>query len=113
VGDTFSDGTVTWMEVAEDDNCASDVFIAEVSASGSGALSAALNWNVSPGATSYNVYRANVSGGPYTQWNSSPITTSAWTDTSVEHGLTYYYVATAVAAGGESGSSNEAQAVIP
>jgi hypothetical protein len=113
VGDTFSDGTVTWMEVAEDDNCASDVFIAEVSASGSGAHSAALNWNVSPGATSYNVYRANVSGGPYTQWNSSPITTSAWTDTSVEHGLTYYYVATAVAAGGESGSSNEAQAVIP
>jgi hypothetical protein len=31
VGDTFTDGGVTWMEVAADDNCASDVFVAEVS----------------------------------------------------------------------------------
>jgi hypothetical protein len=34
VGDTFTDGGVTWMEVAADDNCASDVFVAEVSKAG-------------------------------------------------------------------------------
>ncbi len=34
LGDTFTDGGVTWMEVADDDNCASDVFIAEVSTAG-------------------------------------------------------------------------------
>ena len=31
LGDTVNDGTVTWMEVSTDANCASDVFIAEVS----------------------------------------------------------------------------------
>jgi hypothetical protein len=34
-------------------------------------------------------------------------------DTTVQSGATYYYVATAVDANGESGYSNQAAAVIP
>ncbi|HEV2436750.1 MAG TPA: fibronectin type III domain-containing protein, partial [Verrucomicrobiae bacterium] len=68
-----------------------------------------LNWTASSGATSYNVYRASVSGGPYTQIATS-VSTTSYTDTTVVNGTTYYYVVTAVNANGESGYSNEASA---
>lgn len=68
----------------------------------------ALTWNAVNGATSYNVKRATVSGGPYTTV-SSP-TSATYTDTSVTNGTTYYYVVTAVNAQGESAASNEARA---
>jgi fibronectin type 3 domain-containing protein len=68
----------------------------------------ALTWNAVNGATSYNIKRATVSGGPYTTI-SSP-TSATYTDTSVTNGTTYYYVVTAVNASGESASSNEARA---
>jgi fibronectin type 3 domain-containing protein len=68
----------------------------------------ALTWNASSGATSYNVKRATVSGGPYTTI-ASPTGTS-YTDTTAVNGTTYYYVVTAVNAAGESGNSNEASA---
>jgi predicted secreted protein len=71
-----------------------------------------LNWNPSStsGAT-YNVYRGTSSGGPYTRiGNTSQVT---YGDGTVLSGSAYYYVVTAVDANGESGYSNETQAVVP
>jgi fibronectin type 3 domain-containing protein len=67
-----------------------------------------LSWTASTGATSYNVKRATVSGGPYTTV-ASP-TTTTYTDTGLTNGTTYYYVVTARNVGGESGKSTEASA---
>ncbi|MCI0539466.1 MAG: hypothetical protein L0Z50_30010, partial [Verrucomicrobiales bacterium] len=67
-----------------------------------------LSWTASSGATSYNVKRATVNGGPYTTI-ASPTTTSH-TDTTVVNGTTYYYVVSAVNAAGESANSNQASA---
>jgi len=73
-----------------------------------------LTWNASTDAVGYNVYRGTVPGGPYAMINTSLDSTTAYTDSSVVSGDTYYYVATAVnASGDESGYSNQAQAVIP
>ncbi|HXJ56559.1 MAG TPA: fibronectin type III domain-containing protein, partial [Verrucomicrobiae bacterium] len=68
-----------------------------------------LNWNPSSGATSYNVKRSTVSGGPYTTI-ASGVTTTAYTDTTAANGTTYYYVVTAVNAAGEGPDSNQAVA---
>ena len=68
----------------------------------------ALTWNASSGATSYNVKRATASGGPYTTV-ASPTSTS-FTDAGLTNGTTYYYVVTAVNAGGESGNSSQVSA---
>lgn len=60
----------------------------------------------------YHVYRALVAGGPYTRLTVNALTVSAYTDTSLVNGATYYYVVTAVdTAAGESGPSLEASAV--
>jgi hypothetical protein len=73
-----------------------------------------LTWNASTDAVSYNIYRSTVSGGPYTMINTSPDSTTSYTDSTVVSGDTYYYVATAVNASlEESGYSNQATAVIP
>jgi hypothetical protein len=70
----------------------------------------ALNWGAVTDATSYNVYRATTSGGPYTQIMSG-VTGTTYTDTGLTNGTTYFYVVTAVnAAGVESAYSNEASA---
>jgi len=65
---------------------------------GSSTHSAALTWtaSTSPNVAGYNIYRATVSGGPYTMVNTSLVTGTAYTDTTVQAGQTYYYVATAV-----------------
>ena len=68
----------------------------------------ALTWNVSAGATSYNVKRSTTSGSGYSTV-SSP-TTASYTDTTVTNGTTYYYVVTAVNSAGQSGNSNQASA---
>jgi hypothetical protein len=76
--------------------------------------SVALSWvgSVTPG-VSYRVYRAAVSGGPYSPLASGVASTS-YTDTSVQSGNSYYYVTTAVdSSGGESGYSNEALVLVP
>ncbi len=73
-----------------------------------------LTWNASAGAVGYNIYRGQVSGGPYTMINSSLDGTTSYTDSTVVSGQTYYYVATAVnSESQESGYSNQATAVIP
>lgn len=68
-----------------------------------------LNWNSVTDATSYNVYRATASGGPYTQI-ATGVTGTSYIDTNVTGGTTYYYVVTAVSSVGESAYSNEASA---
>jgi len=89
------------------------------SLTGSGALSPLhsvdLSWSPSTSAVvGYNIYRSSTSGGPYTKINSALNATTAYTDTTVQAGLTYYYVTTAVDASGvESAYSNQAQAVVP
>jgi hypothetical protein len=65
-----------------------------------------LTWTASPGAAGYKVKRSTTSGGPYTMVGIS--TSSSFVDTEVVGNTTYYYVATAVNAQGESPNSNEA-----
>lgn len=73
-----------------------------------------LAWTASADAVGYNIYRGTVSGGPYTMINTSLDGTTAYTDSTVVSGQTYYYVATAVdSESQESGYSNQAQAVVP
>jgi fibronectin type 3 domain-containing protein len=46
--------------------------------------------------------------------NSSPLSTTSYTDQAVQSGFTYYYVTTAVDSQGvESAYSNEAAATVP
>jgi len=62
----------------------------------------------------YNVYRGTISGGPYTRINSATDPSTVYSDATVQDGLTYYYVTTAVAGdGSESTYSNQTLAVIP
>jgi hypothetical protein len=76
--------------------------------------SVALSWTDSQPVTGYNIYRGTTSGGPYSEkMTSSPVSTPDYVDTSVVAGATYYYVATALDANGESGYSNQATAVVP
>jgi hypothetical protein len=73
-----------------------------------------LNWAASttPG-VSYKVYRGTISGGPYAFLSSAGSTTS-FTDSNLQSGVTYYYVVTALDnSNNESVYSNQAQAVIP
>ena len=75
----------------------------------------ALTWNPSSSQVAgYNIYRATVSGGPYSKINGSVETNTAYTDNTLSSGQTYYYVTTAVDNSNvESGYSNQASASIP
>jgi hypothetical protein len=68
-----------------------------------------LTWNNASDATSYNVKRAAVSGGPYSIIASGVAGTN-YTDSAVTNGGTYYYVVSANTAGAESGNSFEVSA---
>ncbi len=68
-----------------------------------------LSWGAVSGADSYTVKRSLKEGGPYTVI-AEGITDTTYSDTDVVNGTTYYYVVTAVSAGGESENSNEASA---
>ena len=92
---------------------------ATVGLSGSGTVpkqhSVDLGWNASTSSVvGYNVYRATISGGPYTRLTSSPQAGTTYVDSTVQSGLTYYYVVTAVSSSGtESSFSNQATAAVP
>jgi len=80
------------------------------------AHSVSLSWTASTSSnvTGYNVYRGTQSSGPYTKVNSSRVAGTTYTDSTVQAGQTYYYVATAVdSSNNESVYSNQAPAVIP
>jgi hypothetical protein len=68
-----------------------------------------LTWSNVSGATSYNVKRAAVSGGPYSIIAGGVAGTN-YTDSAVTNGETYYYVVSANTAGAESGDSFEVSA---
>ncbi len=73
-----------------------------------------LSWNDVSGTATYNVYRGNAPGGPYTKINPAPNPATTYADNSVQGGQVYYYVTTAVdGSGAQSGYSNVIQAVIP
>jgi hypothetical protein len=69
-----------------------------------------LSWTAASGASSYNVFRATTSGGPYSP-HATGVSATSYGDTSVTNGTTYYYVVTAMNAAGESGFSTEASAM--
>ena len=75
-------------------------------------MAVALTWASVSGADQYNVYRASVSGGPYTLIKSG-VTDTSYLDMTVVHNTTYYYVVRAQNSAGESSNSNQTTAVIP
>lgn len=77
--------------------------------------SVGLTWSDgSSGIAGYKIYRAGVSGGPYSNINAGLDATTSYTDTTVVAGQTYYYVVTAVdGSGTESAYSNETSAIVP
>ena len=76
-----------------------------------GANGVQLSWTAPFNATLFNVKRAGVSGGPYTNL-ANGISATAFTDTTAVFGNTYYYVITAVNGVSESVNSNEASVAL-
>src|SRR5207253_9353687 len=68
------------------------------SGSQSSQYSVGLSWDPSSSPVlGYNVYRGTQSGGPYQKVNLSPQPGTSHTDATVQSGVTYFCVATAVA----------------
>lgn len=89
---------------------------AKVTLTGTGLHAVDLSWNAStgPNVVGYNVYRSQISGGPYTKINTSLVPGTTYVDTTVQKCQTYYYVTTAVNSSGvESTYSNEVKIVVP
>jgi len=62
----------------------------------------------------YRVYRSQNSGTSYTPLTSEAFDALTYSDTTADSGTTYYYVVTALDAGGmESAHSNEVKVVVP
>ena len=93
--------------------------LAPIALSGDGtqAVSHSVSLAWSPSASTvagYNVYRSEVSGGPYMKLDASAVSPDSYIDTTVQGGLTYYYVVTSVATTGvESAYSSQAAATVP
>ena len=68
-----------------------------------------VTWNSVPQASSYNVKRSTINGGPYLNIATN-VTSSSLLDTGLTNGLTYYYVVAAVNGAGESLNSLPASA---
>ncbi len=77
-----------------------------VTATATGQSTATVSWTASSGATSYKIFRATTSGGPYTQVGTTSSTSFA--DSGLTCGTTYFYVVTA--SNGSCDSGNSAQA---
>ena len=71
--------------------------------------SVTLGWWGSPTATSYNIGRSTVHGGPYMSL-ASGVTSTSYTDSTVVPGVTFYYVASSVNSNGVSPYSAEVAA---
>jgi Abnormal spindle-like microcephaly-assoc'd, ASPM-SPD-2-Hydin len=92
---------------------------AVLSASGSGFTATAHSVDLSWGASSstvagYRVYRSTQTGSGYQLITGALVSGTIYTDSTVQSGVTYYYVVTAVdSQSAESFFSNEATAAIP
>jgi len=64
-----------------------------------------LSWSAALGASTYNVKRATISGGPYT--TVANVSTTTYADTHVSNGSPYYYVVSSVGQTKESANSTE------
>ena len=60
-----------------------------------------LSWNPSSDVMGYNVYRSTAANGKYSKINSSVNPNTAYTDSTVVSGQTYYYAATSVNSSGQ------------
>lgn len=69
-----------------------------------------LSWDAVDDATSYIVKRSETEGGPYQTIATTTTGSITYSDTGLQNGTTYYYVVSAVNAGGESSNSNETSA---
>ncbi|MGO8672052.1 MAG: fibronectin type III domain-containing protein, partial [Capsulimonadaceae bacterium] len=70
----------------------------------------ALSWTASTGSTSYNVYRGTATGGEGSTAIATGITGTAYTNTGLTNGTTYFYKVAGINAGGTSPLSTEASA---
>jgi len=89
---------------------------ATIALSGTGVShSVTLSWTASTSSVvGYYVYRGTLTGGPYTKLNSTPLVTITYDDGTVQSGLIYFYVVTAMDSNNvESVHSNEISATIP
>jgi Abnormal spindle-like microcephaly-assoc'd, ASPM-SPD-2-Hydin len=87
---------------------------ATISLTGS-SYAVSLAWQASSSSelAGYNVFRGT-SSGSYTQLNASPITGTAYTDSTVADNQTYFYVVTAVNTSGvQSADSNQTSVSVP
>jgi beta-galactosidase len=76
-----------------------------------GNASVTVGWDIVPGATTYNLWRATVSGGPYSLViGNIGAAGLGYTDTGVANNTTYYYVVTANGSGTNSTNSVEVSA---
>lgn len=73
-----------------------------------------LSWNSSTNVAGYNVYRGTSANGSYSKINPTVDANTAFTDSAVVAGTTYYYAATSVnSSGQESTLSTPVQVAIP
>jgi centrosomal CEP192-like protein len=74
-----------------------------------------LFWNSSSGVEGYNLYRSTAANGTYSRINSTLDSATAYTDSSVVSGQTYYYAATSVNSSGQESnrSTPPVQVAIP
>lgn len=75
-----------------------------------GSTQVSLTWSAANGAASYIVKRSTASGGPYTAV-ASGVTDTAYTDTGLINGTTYYYVISSV--GASEGQNSAPVAAMP
>src|SRR5690606_7401167 len=69
-----------------------------------------VTWDSVTTASGYHIYRASTAGGPDERLNEEPLTTTAFTDTTMEPFVPYYYVVASVNVSGEGRISSETSA---
>jgi fibronectin type 3 domain-containing protein len=74
-----------------------------------GSMKATLSWNAVAGATGYRIRRSTVNGGPYT--TVAAVSGTAWVNTGLTPGTTYYYVVAAFNSSGDGPNSTQASAM--
>jgi Domain of unknown function (DUF5010)/DUF5010 C-terminal domain/F5/8 type C domain len=72
-----------------------------------------LSWAATPGATGYNVKRSTAFGGPYPNIAANVLNSTNYLDVQLPGSTTFYYVVSAVNAGGESLNSTVASVTLP